>query len=452
MAVDVDREPTNAAFPDGRRGGPVLTIVKPMADEDEAENSPSSSNGEGPAATSDEGPAEPSTSAEAVAPAEPDPPIEPQAPIEPLSLAEFALLSRDERLVLYQLLATATLTEVQAREVLATHRRIRSPLRDVVCTNTYIHPRAYARAVAAVAASEYGSDQVEQDTLDLHLSFIRLFDPAVLVRHLFCPLRQQGNSVIVLAADPNDPTMRQVVQQVAPGTRLVPVVGTEVDITRLVDSIFQPTLLNRAVHDLQERRPEVSASLVFTQPQKAIGILLGLAIVLSLVWAPRWTLMGLLGTVSIFYTIFVTYKLVISIAGLLPGHDLDFPEEEIEGISEDDLPLYSVLVPVYKEPKVVSILIKALSNMDYPTEKLDVLLLMEEDDHETIQAAKAAHPPHYFRFIYIPAGHPRTKPKACNYGLPFCRGEFVTIYDAEDIPEPDQLRKAVLAFRKGPET
>jgi cellulose synthase/poly-beta-1,6-N-acetylglucosamine synthase-like glycosyltransferase len=58
-------------------------------------------------------------------------------------------------------------------------------------------------------------------------------------------------------------------------------------------------------------------------------------------------------------------------------------------------------------------------------------------------------PPHYIRFIYIPDSKPKTKPKACNYGLAFAQGEYLTIYDAEDIPDPDQLKKAILAFRHG---
>jgi len=56
---------------------------------------------------------------------------------------------------------------------------------------------------------------------------------------------------------------------------------------------------------------------------------------------------------------------------------------------------------------------------------------------------------HYIRFIYIPDSQPKTKPKACNYGLAFARGEYLTIYDAEDIPDSDQLKKAIIAFRKG---
>ena len=99
-------------------------------------------------------------------------------------------------------------------------------------------------------------------------------------------------------------------------------------------------------------------------------------------------------------------------------------------VKNDDLPVYSILVPVYKEPSVVPHLLAALGRMDYPQEKLDVVLLLEADDHATIRAAKAAAPPAHFRFIYVPDGHPRTKPKACNYGLSFCRGELLTIYDA----------------------
>jgi cellulose synthase/poly-beta-1,6-N-acetylglucosamine synthase-like glycosyltransferase len=111
--------------------------------------------------------------------------------------------------------------------------------------------------------------------------------------------------------------------------------------------------------------------------------------------------------------------------------------------------MYTVLVPVYREANVVPHLIENLRNLDYPASKLEILLLIEEDDEETLAAAKAARPPETVTFIVVPNGLPKTKPKACNVGLLFARGEFLTIYDAEDRPEPDQLKKAILAFRKG---
>lgn len=118
-----------------------------------------------------------------------------------------------------------------------------------------------------------------------------------------------------------------------------------------------------------------------------------------------------------------------------------------ESIPEDEMPVYSILVPVFHEAAVVASIMRSFLRLDYPREKLDVLILLEEDDVETIRAARAADPPKWMRLVIVPAGEPRTKPRACNVGLLLCRGEYVVIYDAEDRPEPDQLRKALVSFR-----
>jgi cellulose synthase/poly-beta-1,6-N-acetylglucosamine synthase-like glycosyltransferase len=106
-------------------------------------------------------------------------------------------------------------------------------------------------------------------------------------------------------------------------------------------------------------------------------------------------------------------------------------------------------VSAYKEANVVARVIENLDRLDYPKEKLDMILLLEEDDEETMAAVRAAHPPATITVIVVPDSQPKTKPKACNVGLAFARGEFLVIYDAEDEPEPDQLKKAVVAFRRG---
>src|SRR5205823_5497353 len=79
--------------------------------------------------------------------------------------------------------------------------------------------------------------------------------------------------------------------------------------------------------------------------------------------------------------------------------------------------------------------------------KLDVKLLLEPDDRGTMAAAEGLHLGPWFQKLVVPESLPKTKPKVCNYGLLWARGEFVVIYDAEDRPEPDQLKKAILAFR-----
>ena len=109
-------------------------------------------------------------------------------------------------------------------------------------------------------------------------------------------------------------------------------------------------------------------------------------------------------------------------------------------------PNFTVLCPMYKETAVLPQFVKAIEALDYPRHALEVLLLLEEDDTETIDSAKSMNLPAWFEIIVVPDSQPKTKPKACNYGLQFARGEYLVIYDAEDRPEPDQLKKAVLAF------
>ena len=110
------------------------------------------------------------------------------------------------------------------------------------------------------------------------------------------------------------------------------------------------------------------------------------------------------------------------------------------------LPTYSVLVPMYDEAEVLPRLIAGLTALDYPTGKLDLMLVLEEADDKTRAALATLILPGHMRAIIVPDGLPRTKPKATNYALPFATGDFVVVFDAEDRPEADQLRRAAAAF------
>ena len=127
------------------------------------------------------------------------------------------------------------------------------------------------------------------------------------------------------------------------------------------------------------------------------------------------------------------------------------PELSAADAVTDDLPVYTILVPVYQESNVIGQILKNFERLDYPTDKLDIMVLLEADDAETIAAARAAQPPAHVRLVIVPQGEPRTKPRACNYGLIFARGEYVVIYDAEDRPDPDQLRRVLVSFRNDEE-
>jgi cellulose synthase/poly-beta-1,6-N-acetylglucosamine synthase-like glycosyltransferase len=135
--------------------------------------------------------------------------------------------------------------------------------------------------------------------------------------------------------------------------------------------------------------------------------------------------------------------------GLKTSALVHISDEEALMLTDEELPVYTVLLPVYDEPTIVSNLINGVGRLDYPIDKLEILLLVEEDDIAT-QTALFDADMQSVRIVLVPHSMPRTKPKACNYGmsLPDLKGEMVTIYDAEDIPDPLQLRRAVAAFRR----
>ena len=116
-----------------------------------------------------------------------------------------------------------------------------------------------------------------------------------------------------------------------------------------------------------------------------------------------------------------------------------------------ELPVYTLLVPLYKEARMLPGLIRALRALDYPAAKLDIKLILESVDAETLAAARKLklRPP--FELIIVPDREPRSKPKALNYAMAFAKGDFVGVFDAEDVPDAGQLRKALTAFADGPD-
>ncbi len=115
------------------------------------------------------------------------------------------------------------------------------------------------------------------------------------------------------------------------------------------------------------------------------------------------------------------------------------------------LPKVSLLVPLYKEQDIAARLITRLGALDYPRDKLEVALILEWGDTTTETALRATVLPEWMRIVRVPQGHLRTKPRAMNYALDFVGGEIVGIYDAEDAPARDQIKRIVAAFEKAPQ-
>ncbi len=116
------------------------------------------------------------------------------------------------------------------------------------------------------------------------------------------------------------------------------------------------------------------------------------------------------------------------------------------------LPTVSIMVPLFKEREIAGRLVTRLAAIDYPRELLDICLVVEEDDNLTQTTLAASDLPRWMRKIIVPRGAVRTKPRALNFALDFCRGSIIGVYDAEDAPAPEQIHTVVRRFSEtGPE-
>lgn len=193
-------------------------------------------------------------------------------------------------------------------------------------------------------------------------------------------------------------------------------------------------------------RYKYSALQTITNKQRWIFIALGLVWLGSLLWSWKLTLATTMSLITVGYLAHLVTDVVLALAALRTPVEENIDEGIIAALGEAEWPAYTILCPLYREAQVVPQFVQAMKALDYPADKLQILFLTEEDDAETRAAIRALHLPTHFSIVTVPDGSPRTKPRACNYGLTLATGQYVVIYDAEDVPDPLQLKKAVLTF------
>lgn len=266
------------------------------------------------------------------------------------------------------------------------------------------------------------------------------------------PLRREADVIVVGSSAPESPRRRALIAQ-ALGSPVREEPVAQAQIVAAVMTAFGAEVAEEAANGLFHRDPRLSARSVLSRGQ-AIGggIVLVAFIVAAVVW-PIATALAVVFLASIGFLASTLFKFEVALRG--SRYDLvdQVSPGEVAALDDRDLPFYTVLVPVFREARVVGRLVENLGRLDYPAHMLEIIVLVEEEDDETRDAIAASSPPDNFVVLTVPRGAPQTKPRACNAGLQVARGEYLVIYDAEDAPEPDQLKKTVIAFaRSGPAT
>jgi len=268
-------------------------------------------------------------------------------------------------------------------------------------------------------------------------------------QNLALPLRVENGRVVTVMADPTNRLFIDFIRFTYDCEPEI-ILASDLDITWMSHKLTGDKYVKSSVFELLNRDPDSSAFITFSTGQLAfLFILLGL-VTAGLVLSFKNTSIIINILISSFFLVAILFKLFLALMGSRFELHQAVTRHDLHEIVDDELPIYTILLPVYREDKLIKKLIWNLQSLDYPREKLDIKLLIEEDDDKTLNAVRNLDFPAIFEVVVVPFHMPKTKPKACNYGLHFARGKYLTIYDAEDIPDTDQLKKVVSMFSKLP--
>jgi len=260
---------------------------------------------------------------------------------------------------------------------------------------------------------------------------------AVCLRRGVLPWRKIGGETVVLAARPEEfAQMRDA---------LVVLFGP-VRMARAEIGPLQAAIAAQSGPDLvRAAEARVDGALSCRNWRTARVRLVGVAVALGLgcaaMAAPGVSLAGLTGIAVLALVASTVLKLAALVLHLRRGPG-GGQVTEVPG----DLPVVSVLVPLFRERQIAGHLLRRLEQITYPRDRLEICLVLEQDDHVTRQTLAETPLPGWMRPVIVPRGTLKTKPRALNYALDFTRGSIIGVYDAEDAPAPDQLLRVAGAF------
>ncbi len=341
------------------------------------------------------------------------------------------------------LLKQKLISEQQLADIIALQKSKKTRLGDIIIAENIIN---YKQLYSAIA-EQNGLVFIDllQDAPDKELITIHEIRNYLNFRAM--PWKKENNKIIVAVAEYNYDTKKWIKDNFGEGAEIA--ITSPFDIRKTIENIFGEFLEEESKLKLWKKNPEESARDT-AYSQNIFLILLLLLSALLFIKFPVNSIVAILAVCNIFYLCGWIIKVIVFSNGIPENPKPDWIKLLSE-LDEESLPIYTILVPMYEEKESLPALLAAIWRIDYPKEKLDIKLILEADDSGTYEAAIALKPGYNFDIIRVPHSDIRTKPKACNYALRFARGAYVTIFDADDIPNILQLKKSVVTFRLQPD-
>jgi len=341
------------------------------------------------------------------------------------------------------LLKRGLISETQLTHALMLHQRNGSRLGDIVIGTGMIGYYELYRAVA----EHYNLPFIDLLKQPPETRLLLREEAEDYLRLQLIPWQTLDGNPVIALCDPTDDAVAWIKRRFGSEASLA--ITSPYDVRRTVEKLFGDDLETSSRLSLWQRLPLYSARITLLPRHKRFLYPLLAAAILLTAAKPLYAALVLMILCNIAYGATMLFKCVVFATGTRVNASKNWTKR-LASIDERHLPVYTVLMPMYKEAAIVPGMLEAMKTLDYPASKLDIKLLLEEDDTETLEAIRACKPDYRFDILRVPPGAPRTKPRACNYGLRFARGEYVTVLDADDRPERAQLKKAVYMFRTLP--
>jgi len=341
------------------------------------------------------------------------------------------------------LVASGALDPGDLLKALAMQRHQSARLGDILLAHGMVGEAALTAAVAA----QWQAEVVDLDQVPPDPVLAQHARPEDCARLGFVPWRAYAGALVIATAHPERCAEIRAALPEAPA-RLVFALAPSSQVMAHVAAVHGPALAARAEHVCP------SAHSVRSLPDPARGIsgpavlvgLVALAVLAPAAIPAAFLVVSLLAlalnaALRLLILAHAAHRRLWPPSDVAPGPVLPFMARK---------PVVSVMVPLHKEGGILPDLVARLERLDYPRELLDILLVLEADDTVTEAALARLRLPRHIRALRVPPATLRTKPRAMNYALDFCRGSVIGIWDAEDAPEPDQVHKVVAALRAAP--
>ncbi|MBF9045179.1 glycosyltransferase [Rhodobacterales bacterium HKCCE4037] len=256
--------------------------------------------------------------------------------------------------------------------------------------------------------------------------------------------QRSGSAVVVATSRPD--RIGHLRHCLPADTRILMALASRAQVIEAQRRVYGPRLARLA----EGRAPANQSCRNWQGPSMGLwGPALGLGLLLGLLLAPQALILAAFGLAIFVFAVNLVLKTASFAAAIRAGSGAPNAAPR-HGSRFLHPPTVTMIVPLFREPEVAGALVDRLRQVDYPRERLDVLLAIEEDDPLTLSALRTGTLPAWMRAVVVPRGTPRTKPRALNYALSYARGDIVGIYDAEDRPEPDQIARVVQRFAELP--